>query len=67
MCLGDRLDTLYAFVKDAGLNFIFNVNLYMRNDSNSSFDPSNAKQLLDYASARHYSMDFELGNGIVLL
>uniref|UniRef100_A0A914CLS8 Glycoside hydrolase family 79 protein n=1 Tax=Acrobeloides nanus TaxID=290746 RepID=A0A914CLS8_9BILA len=59
---GDRLDTLYAFVKDAGLNFIFNVNLFIRNDSNSSFDPSNAKQLLDYASARHYSMDFELGN-----
>jgi hypothetical protein len=67
MCSGDHLDTLYAFVKDAGLNFIFNVNLYMRNDSNSSFDPSNAKQLLDYASARNYSLDFELGNGIVLL
>lgn len=34
-----------------------------RKDNGTTWDSTNAKELLDYASSKGYDFDFELGNG----
>lgn len=58
---GQQLDQIYDFASKAGLQLIFDLNLLER--SGHEWDPTNAIQLLQYASEHGYQIHFELGNG----
>jgi hypothetical protein len=65
--LGAKLDELYNFTKTAGWRLSYDLNALLRTGSQintSTWDSSNAQDLINYASQRGYEMDFELGNGI---
>ena len=59
---GDSWKQLNEFTIRAGLDLVFGLNLvYPRNGE--SWDPTNAKQLLDFNTDLGYKVIWELGNG----
>lgn len=68
--LGEQIETLYNFSKDAGLRFIYDLNLMLRigstlvdNFHNTTWNSTNAQQIINYTTSRGFDMDWELGNG----
>uniref|UniRef100_A0A914D766 Uncharacterized protein n=1 Tax=Acrobeloides nanus TaxID=290746 RepID=A0A914D766_9BILA len=57
-----QFDQLYTFSKNIGWRFIFDLNELKRKDNGTTWDSTNAKELLDYTSSKGYDFDFELGN-----
>lgn len=60
-------DRLNAFAQTVGWDFIMDLNALHRHPD-GSWDLTNAAELLQYSSARNYSIaGFELGNGIFII
>ncbi|XP_078588333.1 heparanase-like isoform X1 [Branchiostoma floridae x Branchiostoma japonicum] len=53
-------DHLNSFTRCVGYDFIFGLNVLLRNGS--LWDPSNAQLLLNYTAARGFKVNWELGN-----
>ena len=55
------------FTQTVGFKFLFDHNVLKRRDGR--WDPTNAKQILDYSIQHGYTANqlFELGNGMVII
>ena len=64
----EQWDALNEFAINVGWDFVFGLNVLLRqgvtNSSAGTWDPSNAKQLIEYTESKGYKVNWELGNGI---
>ncbi|CAN9504612.1 unnamed protein product [Ophioblennius macclurei] len=56
------LDQLYSFSSCCGLDLIFGLNALLRNESDNTWNQTNAELLLQYCQFSQYRMSWELGN-----
>jgi hypothetical protein len=63
-CLNRTMfDSLMGFVSASGGRLVFGLNVMKRNQTTGAWDPTNARQLLEYAVSRAYKFyGLELGN-----
>ena len=58
-------DAVNTFVEAVGWDFIFGLNILLR--KNGSWDDTDAEELLTYTTSKGYRVNWELGNGKLLL
>ena len=58
-------DAVNTFVEAVGWNFIFGLNVLLR--VNGSWDDIDAEKLMTYTASNGYQVNWELGNGKLLL
>ena len=58
-------DAVNMFVEAVGWDFIFGLNVLLR--KNGSWNGTNAEELLTYTTSKGYKVNWELGNGKLLL
>ena len=67
----EQWDALNQFTVNVGWDFVFGLNVLLRRGVTSSsvgtWDPSNAKQLIEYTVSKGYKVNWELGNGITCI
>lgn len=66
----EQWDAMNQFCQHVGWDFIFGLNVMLRknstNGSSSGWDPTNAKDLIEYTKKMNYKVKWELGNGMCI-
>ena len=62
----EQWDAVNKFVEVVGWDFIFGLNALLRTPyPDGVWDPDNARQLISYSNSKNYTVQWELGNGVL--